>query len=86
MTGMGWFVYVLVSASGSRTYVGITIDLERRLQEHNGELPRGAKATRRGRPWSIGASFGPFETKSEALKLELRIKKLRGLRRLAFRP
>src|SRR5690606_21335056 len=29
-----WVVYVLVSADRRRTYVGITLDLERRLAQH----------------------------------------------------
>lgn len=48
------FVYVLKARnSGGRaiTYVGWTLDLERRLLEHNGG-PAGAKFTR-GRAWSL---------------------------------
>ena len=33
------FVYLLVSTSGS-TYVGATVDLERRLRQHNKEINR----------------------------------------------
>jgi predicted GIY-YIG superfamily endonuclease len=78
-----WYVYVLLSADGRRTYVGVTTDLERRLSQHNGELPGGAKATRQGRPWSIGAHEGPLESRSEAQKIEYRLKRRRGLRRLS---
>ena len=80
-----WLVYVLLSANGRRTYVGITNDLARRLQQHNGELPGGAKSTRGGRPWSVGVTYGPYTTKSEALKVELKVKKLSGKRRLSYR-
>ncbi|MFP1646834.1 GIY-YIG nuclease family protein, partial [Pontitalea aquivivens] len=47
MTG---FVYVLGSATaqGYRTYVGWTLDLDRRLAQHNSGT--GAKSTR-GRAW-----------------------------------
>ena len=81
-----WSVYVLLSADGQRTYVGITTDTARRLEQHNGALPGGAKATRRGRPWTLGVTYGPYATQSEALKVELRVKKLRGPRRLTFEP
>lgn len=77
-----WFVYVLVSLPLERTYVGVTNDLRRRLDQHNGRIPGGAKSTRQGRPWRVGCTHGPFETKGEALRVELRLKKYRGLARL----
>ena len=49
------FVYVLLAQSKSgrtRTYVGWTLDLERRLAEHNGAGKRGAKSTR-GQNWVL---------------------------------
>lgn len=83
MEGMpGWFVYVLLSGDGRRTYVGITSDLDRRLSQHNGQLPGGAKATRAGRPWSVGQSHGPFSRRGDALKLEAEIKRHPGRSRL----
>ncbi|MCX4244927.1 GIY-YIG nuclease family protein [Paraliomyxa miuraensis] len=77
-----WHVYVLVSASGGRTYVGITCDLDRRLAQHNGDRPGGAKATRPGRPWSVGATFGPYATRGRAQRIEHRIKRRSGRDRL----
>ncbi|HFE45205.1 MAG TPA: GIY-YIG nuclease family protein [Nannocystis exedens] len=77
-----WYVYVLLSADRRRTYVGVTTDLDRRLQQHNGDLPGGAKATRQGRPWTLGASCGPKSSRSEAQQIEYRLKRRRGLRRL----
>ena len=83
---MAWVVYVLVSESQGETYVGITTDLERRLEQHNGEQPGGAKRTTRGRPWEVGARFGPFETRSEAQRVEYAVKKRRGRERLVQLP
>ncbi|MCG8423640.1 MAG: GIY-YIG nuclease family protein [Proteobacteria bacterium] len=80
-----WVVYVLISEPTGRTYVGITSDLARRLAQHNGEEPGGAKATRAGRPWVTGASYGPFTTRGDALRAERAVKKLRGHRRLTWR-
>ena len=77
-----WFVYVLVSPSIGATYVGISVDVQRRLQQHNGSLPGGARATRRGRPWQIATSCGPLESRGVALQLEYRIKAARGLERI----
>jgi len=38
-----WFVYIL-RCSDKTLYTGITTDTERRVKEHNGEIPtKGAK-------------------------------------------
>jgi structure-specific endonuclease subunit SLX1 len=79
---MPWFAYVLVSERTRRTYVGATTDVERRARQHNGLLRGGARATRAHRPWRVGRVFGPFAGRSDAVRAELRIKKVRGLRRL----
>ncbi|HTM20435.1 MAG TPA: GIY-YIG nuclease family protein [Kofleriaceae bacterium] len=76
-----WVVYVLVSAAG-RTYVGITTDQGRRLAQHNGLARGGARATRAGRPWRVGATYGPFADRGSALRAEWAVKRLRGRRRL----
>lgn len=78
---MTWFVYVLLSQQRS-TYVGITTDVERRLRQHNGELPGGARSTRANRPWSLGKTYGPFQDRARATQAEHSVKKLRGQRRL----
>lgn len=79
-----WWVYVLVSADGARTYVGITVDRERRLSQHNGDAPGGARSTRAGRPWTLGASYGPFEDRGAASRVEYRVKRARGEARLVL--
>ncbi len=81
---MQWVVYVLVSDSDGVTYVGITKDLERRLLQHNGELPGGARSTTRGRPWKIGATYGPFADRGRAQEVEYQVKKKRGKERLVW--
>jgi putative endonuclease len=86
VTSPYWFVYVLVSASLSRTYVGVAIDVGARLAQHNGERPRGARTTRAGRPWRVGATYGPYATRADAQRIEHRVKRLRGLDRLMLLP
>ncbi|MCB9703201.1 MAG: GIY-YIG nuclease family protein [Myxococcales bacterium] len=81
-----WQVYVLLSADGRRTYVGVTTDLERRLAQHNGERPGGARATRQGRPWSLGVSHGPLASRAEAQRIEARLKRRRHRERLRALP
>ena len=78
-----WFVYVLASEAIEVTYVGISTDVERRLAQHNGERPGGARSTRRGRPWRVAAVCGPMESRGHALQLEHRIKAKSGAERLA---
>ena len=82
--GASWTLYVLCSSTGSRTYVGITLDLERRLQQHNGALPGGASSTRAGRPWSVGAVYGPYADRSAASRAERVLKARRGPARLRW--
>jgi len=62
-----WYCYLL--KSDNKTYVGATIDPERRLQQHNGILSGGAKATR-GHVWTRHCLVGIFEYKHDALSFE----------------
>ncbi len=79
---MTWFVYVLTSKRIARTYVGIARDTDRRLRQHNGEEQGGARTTRAFRPWGVARTHGPFETRGEAARVEARLKRRRGVRRL----
>lgn len=65
---MAW-TYILECSDGSY-YVGSTIDLERRLSEHN--LGLGAAYTRRRRPVAL-AWAGEFERIDEAFAFEKRV-------------
>ena len=80
-----WWVYVLSSRVG-RTYVGATVDPDRRLRQHNGEEPGGAAHTRAGRPWSLERLHGPFADRSEAQRIEARVKRLTGRARIDWEP
>jgi len=62
-----WYCYLLVS--DNKTYVGATINPDRRLRQHNGEISGGAKATR-GHVWERKALVGPFENDHDALSFE----------------
>jgi putative endonuclease len=73
------FVYILGSRTscGYRTYVGWTLDLERRLAEHNSG--RGAKSTR-GRVWFL-IYAERLPNRIEAMRREWHLKRDRRLRR-----
>ena len=77
----GWKVYLLRCADGT-LYCGSTVDLERRLAQHNGEAPGGARYTRSRRPCEL-ACFAPGPDRSSALRLEARIKRLASKDKIA---
>jgi structure-specific endonuclease subunit SLX1 len=70
-----WFCYMLASTDGRKTYVGATIDPNRRLRQHNGEICGGARATK-GRCWKRRFLVGGFEDERAALRFEWRWKYL----------
>ena len=76
---MSYFVYLIGSLknSKSKTYVGWTKDLNKRLNKHN--LGKGAKSTK-GRKWKI-IYYEGFNSKKEAMKREYYLKKDRILRK-----
>lgn len=72
MNNKEWVVY-LVRCSDKSLYCGISNDIKSRLMEH--DSGKGAKYTRSRRPVDL-VGISPEMTKSEALKLEYRIKQL----------
>ena len=68
---MNWKVYLLKCADGS-LYCGITKDVSARVAVHN--AGKGARCTRVRRPVELVAVSGGL-SRSEALKLEYRVKK-----------
>lgn len=73
------FVYLLESSSGA-TYIGATIDVERRLRQHNKEIKGGAHATgtkvAKGESWSRICYVQGFPDWTAALQFEWRWKQL----------
>ncbi|MDR0467054.1 MAG: GIY-YIG nuclease family protein [Deltaproteobacteria bacterium] len=67
-----WHVYLLECADKT-LYCGIAKDPAKRLEQHNGALPGGARYTRGRRPVRLLASK-LCGNKSEALKLERTVK------------
>ena len=75
-----WFVYILNCADGT-LYTGITNDLDRRIKAHNAGT--ASKYTRVRRPVSIVYSE-EVETKGNALRRELQIKRLTRSEKMAI--
>ena len=69
---MNWHVYLLECADGTY-YCGVAIHMARRLEEHNGLRPGGAKYTRSRRPVKLLASR-TCPDKSGAYRLEYAVK------------
>ena len=73
------FVYLLLS-SDNATYVGATIDLDRRLRQHNKEIKGGAFATSakvtKGETWIRACHVEGFPDWQAALQFEWRWKHL----------
>ena len=76
-----WYLYIL-ECKDKTLYTGITVDLDRRLREHN-STKLGAKYTRTRRPVTIVYSKA-FKSRSAAAKAEWRMKKLTRNEKLSF--
>jgi len=74
-----FFVYLLESTKNA-TYVGATVDLGRRLRQHNKEISGGAHATsakvKKGELWTRVCHVSGFPDWSAALQFEWRWKQL----------
>jgi len=83
------FVYLLISTNGN-TYVGATINLERRLRQHNKEIKGGAKATSiqvsKGEIWSRVLYVSGFPNWKASLQFEWRWKQLSRKYSLQIKP
>jgi putative endonuclease len=70
------FVYIIQSASSDKFYVGETIDLQKRLDEHNSGLYKGAH-TSNYNDWVLMAAL-PCRDRSHARNVERHIKKMKS--------
>lgn len=77
MSATTYWVYIVACRDGTY-YTGIAIDVVRRLLEHNGthgKPNKGARYTASRRPVSL-VYAAPFPNRSDALKEEIRIKRM----------
>ncbi len=82
MNDSPWLVYLLECADGT-LYCGITTNVDRRLRQHNGQAPGGARYTRGRRPVRLRASRA-CRCKGDALRLELAVKSRPRPQKLQF--
>jgi structure-specific endonuclease subunit SLX1 len=76
-----FFVYLLQSSDQKNTYVGATVDVQRRLRQHNNLISGGARATTskvksKGVEWHLVCYVKGFPTWVCALQFEWRFKQL----------
>jgi len=69
---MKWYVYIVEARDGS-LYTGITIDVKRRIAEHNNDNIKGAKSLRAKRPVVLKYTES-YNTQQNARKREISIK------------
>jgi predicted GIY-YIG superfamily endonuclease len=74
-----FFVYCLIASNGN-SYIGATVDLDRRLRQHNGEITGGAVATKiqvkKGETWQRACYVKGMPDWRTALQVEWRWKQL----------
>ena len=73
-----FYTYILISKSNGKLYIGQTNNLEDRLKRHNSNYN---KYTANKGPWKIIFSKS-FETRQEAVQLELKLKSMKNKQRL----
>ena len=69
-----WYVYVLRSEIDGNKYIGVTMDITRRLGEHNSGKNTSTKYRR---PFKLDFYFS-FESKYEAFEAERKFKRSHG--------
>ena len=77
-----YFVY-LIRCRGDTLYAGITTDLPRRMRQHRGELPGGAKYTRSHPALALEAAWRAAD-RSAASKLEAQLKRRALAEKMVF--
>ena len=77
-----WQVYLLQCADRS-LYAGVTTDLARRLQQHNGRLAGGARYTKARRPVALVWSEA-CDSRSDAQQREYALRRLSREQKLAL--
>ena len=85
MTERQFWCYILYNTKEEYkncTYVGYTVNPQRRIRQHNAEIKGGAKATKKGAgSWEFAALITGFETNNNALSCEWKLKHPDGKKR-----
>ena len=71
-----WSVYCIISSVCGKSYIGASVDIHKRLRQHNGEIKGGARATHYGRPRTRVCHVQGFPNERTALQFEWKWKSL----------
>jgi putative endonuclease len=77
---MSFCTYILFSQAVNKYYIGSTNNILRRLDEHNS---RQSASTKAGVPWKL-VFMKEFVLKSDAIKLEYKLKKMKSRKYLEW--
>ena len=75
---VNYTLYILKSLSTARLYIGQTNNFARRLKQHQDDRSYSTKG--RG-PWEVFKTI-QFESRSEAMRLEVKLKKMKNPARI----
>ena len=75
-----YYIYILKSEKTGDLYKGLTLDLRKRLKEHNDGI---TKSTKTGIPWVL-IYYEAFKSKKDARREELFLKTGKGRERLKY--
>ncbi len=75
-----YYTYIIKSKTKDRLYIGSCSDLESRLEHHNLGHSRSTKGYI---PWEI-VYYEEYETKTEAIKREYELKKMKNKKYLVW--
>ena len=76
-----YYIYIIKAINKDRFYIGYTVDLIRRLKQHNKLLKGGAKSTK-GYIWEYYAIFSNIQSHIQGLQLEWKLKHLTKKRKI----
>ncbi len=71
------YLYILQSQRTGQYYVGSSEDVSRRLNQHNGELPRLGRSRVAGRPWKL-VFEAEFASRAQAMAAEKYVKRMKS--------
>ena len=70
------YIYIIYSTAKNAFYIGETMDIRNRIEEHNSNI-HNLSFTRRANDWQL-FFFIECESKSQAQKIERHIKKMKS--------
>ncbi|KMQ49762.1 Excinuclease ABC, C subunit, N-terminal [Chitinispirillum alkaliphilum] len=75
-------VYILYSETAHKYYIGHTVNLPARLQNHNSSEKTNGKFTRKNGPWKIVYTEEGFASRSLAMQREKTIKSWKSRKKI----